>query len=115
MKINVDEGYAFDYLSILHTKHAQNPSDENFKKWKDCYDYLNNQIDDIQFWNEIIRSEEIKKIDEANKKTFEAVEKARYGEISAKEVDACNMQRYHAKVEFQNKFFPNSKIIEIKS
>jgi hypothetical protein len=115
MKINVDEGYAFDYLSILHTKHIQNPSDENFKKWQDCYDFLNSQINDAYLWTKIIESEEIKFIDKANKKTFEAVERARYGEISAKEVDECNMQRYHAKIKFQNKFFPNSKIIEIKS
>ena len=115
MKINVDEGYAFDYLSILHIKQLQNPSNENFKKWQDCYVFLKNQINNALLWDKIIQSEEIKQIDEANKKTFEAVEIARYGEISAKEVDECNMQRYHSKIKFQNKFFPNSEIIETKS
>ena len=42
---------------------------------------------------------------EVNKKTFNAVEKARYGDISAKEVDNCNMERYNAKKDFQNTFF----------
>jgi len=38
-----------------------------------------------------------------------------YGNISAKEVDNSNMERFYAKVKLQNRFFPNSKITEIKS
>ena len=49
-----------------------------------------------------------------NQKTFDAVEKARYGEISAKEVDSANMERYYAKVNLQNKFFSN-KVTEQKT
>jgi hypothetical protein len=49
-----------------------------------------------------------------NQKTFDAVEKARYGEITAKEVDSVNMERYYAKVDLQNKYFLN-KVTEQKT
>jgi len=52
---------------------------------------------------------------DVNLTTFEAVEKARYGEISAKEVDDLNMKRYHCKITLQNKFFPSTKVTEFKS
>jgi hypothetical protein len=114
MNLRVDEGYAFDYLSILYIKNKQKPSDQNLKNWQDCFFYLKNQIDN-KLWDEIIESNEMKSIIQANQKTFEAVEKARYGKISAKKVDNCNMERYISKIKLQNKFFPNSKVIEKKS
>jgi len=40
-----------------------------------------------------------------NKKTFDAVELARYGNISAKEVDSANMERHYAKIALQKRFF----------
>ena len=46
--------------------------------------------------------------------TFDAVEKARYGSISAKEVDELNMKRYYSKVALQKKFF-SSEILEQKT
>jgi hypothetical protein len=51
---------------------------------------------------------------EANQITFDAVEKARYGEITAKEVDQANMLRYQKKCELQKKFF-NSNMKEVKT
>ena len=53
----------------------------------------------------------------AELETFDAVERARYGEISAKEVDDCNMLRYNAKINLQKAFAidSNESIIEIKS
>ena len=44
-----------------------------------------------------------------NKLTYDAVEKARYGgDITAKEVDAINMQRHKRKLELQRKFTDNN-------
>lgn len=115
INLQVDEGYAFDYLSILFVKKNKNTETNNIKSWQNCFEYLKHQINNTELWNKIIESEEMKQIIDANEKTFEAVEKARYGEISAKQVDDCNMERYNAKVRLQNKFFPNSLIIEKKS
>jgi hypothetical protein len=112
LNLKVDEAYAFDYLSILEIK--KNKIKDNFNNWINCFDNLKNQLDH-QLFDEIIKSEEYKLMIIANSNTFDAVEKARYGQISAKEVDELNMERYNAKIKFQNKFFATKKITETKS
>jgi len=107
----VDEAYAFDYLSILHIKKNINLQSE--QNWKDCFLYIENQIGENKM-SDIIHSKEYQEMIQANQITFNAVEKARYGSITAKEVDEANMLRYNKKLNLQNKFF-NSKIKEIKT
>jgi hypothetical protein len=102
VKINVDEAYALDYLSILFLK--KNRSDECLEAWENCYDDLSLQISNFQ---EIIASQEYINLLEANQITFTAVEHARYGEISAKDVDNANMLRHKRKKELQKKYFNN--------
>ena len=62
----------------------------------------------------IINSEEYKNMVQTNKVTFDAVEKARYGNITAKEVDEANMLRHKRKLELQVKFFDNN-LMEYKT
>lgn len=108
INIEVDEAYAFDFLSILYIKSGKNNfSGQPFDNWKRCYDYLKNQINNNQLWNKIMSSQEYKNIEALNLKTFDAVEKAKSNEVTAQYVDKCNYERYVAKREFQNKFFPN--------
>jgi hypothetical protein len=107
----VDEAYAFDYLSILHIKKNINQQVEPY--WKECLDYIKEQIGEIAM-QEIINSKEYHEMIDANKITFDAVEKARYGSITAKEVDEANMLRYNKKQKLQKKYF-NTKIKEFKS
>ena len=107
----VDEAYAFDYLSILHVKKNINQQVES--SWKECFDYIKNQIGENTM-QEIINSKEYHGMIDANQITFDAVEKARYGEITAKEVDKANMLRYEKTCELQKKFF-NSNMKEIKT
>ena len=76
------------------------------KNWQNCFDYLKSQLPNDVF-NSIINSQEYTHMIAINKKTFDAVEQARYGQITAKEVDKANMERYHAKINLQNKFFFN--------
>ena len=109
VKINVDEAYALDYLSILFLK--RNRSDECFETWSNCYDDLSLQI---QNFEQIINSQEYINLLEANQITFTAVEQARYGEISAKDVDNANMLRHKRKKELQQKYF-NNNITEYKT
>jgi hypothetical protein len=104
INLYVDEGYAFDFLSILQIK--KNKSIQSMKNWQDCFDHLKSQLPNDLF-NSIIYSQEYSCMIEINQKTFDAVEKARYGEITAKEVDNANMERYHVKNKLQNKFFNN--------
>jgi hypothetical protein len=101
----VDEAYAFDYLSILEIKKNLNIS--NAENWRNCFISIQNQIG-IDLMNLIINSQEYKKMIQANQITFDAVEKARYGSITAKEVDEANMLRHKRKIELQAKFFKKS-------
>ena len=110
INLKVDEAYAFDYLAILEVK--KNNDELQAGVWLDCIKNLSSQFDNEK-WQELLDSVEYKKMIEVNQKTFEAVEKARYGEISAKEVDDYNMQRYNAKKQFQKVFFDS--LIEIKT
>lgn len=109
--LKVDEAYAFDYLSILHIKKSINAS--LTKSWKDCFSYLENQLGSSKM-QEIIHSKEYQNMIEANQITFDAVEKARYGNITAKEVDEANMLRYKRKLELQKTFF-NNNLVEQKT
>jgi hypothetical protein len=108
LNILVEEGYAYDYLAILMVKGNQQEL-YNFTSG-----YIAAQVGREFHW-EILTSKEFQELVDANKKTFDAVEAARYGEISAKEVDNCNMMRYNSKIALQSKFFPNKKIEEIKT
>ena len=99
--LKVDEAYAFDYLSILEIK-KQKTNDES--KWSECLDHLSCQFDTDSF-KEMIVSQEYKDMIKANQLTFEAVDKAKRNEVSAKDVDYCNFQRHLAKENFQRKFF----------
>lgn len=112
INLPVDEAYAFDYLSILFIKKDIN--DHCLNMWIQCSNYINKQMDD-NLWNEIINSSEYLDLIAINKDVFDAVEKARYGSISAKEVDDKNMQRYRQKIKLQNKFFTDSQLSESKT
>jgi len=107
----VDEAYAFDYLSILHVKKELN--EKVAPNWHNCYIHIEKQISS-DLMNKIVNSQEYHNMINANKITFDAVEKARYGNITAKEVDEANMLRYKRKLELQNKFF-NNILTEIKT
>ena len=98
----VDEAYAFDYLSILDVKKTK--SDNSNDAWMKCYSYLQNQFDSEK-WLSMIESKEYQNMIEANLLTFDAVDKAKNNEVTAKYVDYCNFQRYLAKQNFQKKFF----------
>ena len=108
----VDEAYAFDYLSILSIKKAINSQTQII--YLECLDNLSKQIDEKIFF-EILSSSEYMSLLLINQEVFDAVEQARYGNISAKEVDEKNMKRHHAKQQLQNKFFSSHAITEFKT
>lgn len=114
ISILVDEGYAYDYLAILSVKLEKIATQKSRELYNSCYDFLMNQVGKYKH-SQIIFSKEFDDLVKANSETFNAVEKARYGQISAKEVDDLNMKRYNLKIALQNKFFPNLGISEMKS
>jgi hypothetical protein len=114
IKILVDEGYAYDYLAILTVKAKKINTNKTLDAKNQCNEFLMNQVGEDKHLD-ILKSKAFTDLFNVNSETFDAVEKARYGEISAKEVDDLNMKRYHCKVTLQNKFFPNIQTTEFKS
>ena len=110
IKLTVDEAYAFDYHSILHLKYNNGylPLETLQMAKKDLVESLGEEIVEI-----ILISNEYNNIYEANKLTFDAVDKAKDDSIPASYVDKCNYKRMLAKKELQSKFF-NTNLSEIK-
>jgi hypothetical protein len=113
ISIPVDEGYAYDVLSIAQVKNDMNIKNSKIY-FKILNDSISSQVGEI-IHNDILNSKEYQELFQSNKETFDAVEKARYSSITAKEVDMCNLKRYQCKINLQNKFFPNNRILENKS
>lgn len=102
----VDEAYAFDYLSILYIKSKKNNFiGQSQLNWKICYDNLKKQINNDKLWYSIIESEQYNDLVIANQNTFDAVDKAKTNDVTAKDVDFFNYQRHIAKEKFQKTFF----------
>jgi hypothetical protein len=99
----VDEGYAFDYLSILEVKNKLHPSVTKQETYLECFNYLKNQLDNF---DNIYNSTEYKDLLQSNIYTFNLIDKLRNGElVTAKEIDDANMERFHKKKSLQNTFF----------
>ena len=98
IKILVDEAYAFDYLSILEVK--------NSELRNEIAAMIAKQVGVMKTMN-VYASEEYDRLFETNKTLFDCVERARYGTITAKELDEANMQRHYAKQALQKRFFQN--------
>ena len=102
INLQVDECFAFDYLSILNVKTTKSNNQE--EAYLACYKNLKDQLGDK--FDAVINSHEYENLLIANYKTFDAVDKARSGgNITAKEVDDTNFVRYNAKIELHKKFF----------
>jgi hypothetical protein len=113
ISILVDEGYAYDFLAILEVKKTKNLKN-SYDNWCLCQNSLELQVGK-ELHQRILFSQEYKNLYIINEQTFNAVEKARYGTITAKEVDNLNMKRYNCKLDLQNKFFPSTKVSESKT
>jgi hypothetical protein len=111
--LKVDECFAFDYLAILEVKMGKSNSEITINAWNDCRNYLKSQLDNFE---QVYSSDEYAALIAANLKTFEAVDAARrgQGEVTAKYVDECNMERYSRKVQLQKRFFERNIIVEEK-
>lgn len=112
INLKVDEGYAFDYLSILEVKKNLHPSETKTKSYRDCADFLKSQLQ-YGLFDEIIVSKEYDNLYKSNKKTFDLVDMARNsGPVTAKEVDDANMERFFCKQKLQKKYFGNNLVEE---
>jgi len=102
IKLDVDEAYAFDYFSIFQLKGEYGYVTQEVIKGIEAN--IINQIGKVKFLL-IISSDEYKDLYNANKLTFEAVDKAKEDEVLASYVDSCNFTRMIAKKALQSEFF----------
>jgi hypothetical protein len=109
MTLLVDEGYAFDYLSILEIKSNKNGDK---KTYNFCKENIISQIGLYEFL-EIESSQEYKELLEANLNTFNLVDAVKSNPCLGTEVDKSNYKRFLKKQALQKKFF-NSIGSEIK-
>lgn len=113
VSILVDEAYAFDYLAILLIKYDFSKNESILTKTEECTEHIQSQIGKKKM-DEILSSEEFKKVIDANKKTFDWVDKAKTDSCKASDVDRSNYIRCQARNALQEKFFPTKKISEVK-
>lgn len=113
LRLEVDEGYAFDYLSIQEIK--KDLSVQASTNYTRVLDTIRGQIYYDNFVA-IMESEEYKELLRVNKILYDYVDKIRAGEfVDGKEVDDCNEMRYKAKQAIQKKFFGTELTSEVKS
>lgn len=101
ISILLDEGYVFDYLSILEIKSNKNGDKRNYNL---CKKRIISQIGLYEFL-EIESSEEYKELLEANLNTFNLVDAVKSDPCLGAEVDKSNYERFLKKQALQKKFF----------
>lgn len=113
LRLEVDEGYAFDYLSIQEIKKDLSPQAmENYER---VFKLIKGQIYYDKFI-EILNSFEYKELLRVNKILYDYVDYIRSGKkVDGKEVDDCNEMRYQAKQALQKKFFGTDLTTEVKT
>lgn len=112
--LGVDEGYAFDFLSILEVKMSKNYDDDRHRiNFERCVKNITNQIGG-DFFCRIIESVEYKALLNSNIKTYEAVEMAKNDVVSASYVDRCNYERFLCKRRLMEVYFNCEVMVETK-
>lgn len=107
IKIEVDESYAFDFLSILQIKYEKTNKKELLQQIDSLIELIEQQIGD-KLTKLILNSDEYDQVKKANSDTFDLVDKAKRDEVKASDVDYSNLIRFNKRKNLQNKFFSNS-------
>lgn len=108
----VDEGYAYDFLSILDIKKEKKLCTS--KLFNTYYKQIEIQVGS-NLHKKIMNSKEYKQCTKINKKIFNMVDDAKCDKVLASDVHNLNFERYLCKSSLQEKWFPKSKITERKN
>jgi len=110
--IQVDEGYAFDHLSIIGVKLDCSSNSANKKNYDEASKNITQQIG-VDLFRQIVESKYYTDLFNCNKKIFKLVDEAKQNLVKASEVDDANYERYVLKKALQEKFF-EGQIKEVK-
>ncbi len=134
IRVQVDEAYAFDMLSILHVKRVRAPSDAGHASHERLWEDIRLEVGDETF-SRVVRSDEYEALFRINAALFDALEmlkrtdkhfeqatdgewppKVTIGEWpgAASEVDQMVYKRYLCKRALQQAFFPERALTERK-
>lgn len=113
LKLDVDAGYAFDFLSILGVKYIKTRDSQVAAQFVNCGDSLSHQIGRAKY-AQIMASKEYDQLFDANSTLFDYVDKVKIGEVTGKQVDDMVYVRWQKKKALQEKFFPESEYGEKK-
>jgi hypothetical protein len=104
INIQVDEAYAFDMLSILEVKYENKSTQQNLDNLHELSQSIEDQVG-AGIFVQILDSSEYERLYWANASLFQAIDEIKKGEVSAKEIDDLNYERWKHKNELQKKFF----------
>ena len=109
INLQVDESYAFDFLSILEVKlmYANEKQEHAQKSFNFYSNLIAEQVGDSLF-DEIRESVEYKKLKESNQILFETIDNCKKYKMDAVIIDKLNYRRFQLKTELQKKFFNKS-------
>ena len=113
VKLEVDIGYYWDYLSIIAVKYDKFGDSNVLDNLMSCSNNLRTQIGDKKF-AEIYKSKEYMELYETNFKLFDYVDMVKLGQVTGKQVDDMVYVRWEKKKALQEKFFPESQYGEKK-
>lgn len=114
IKISVDEGVAFDMLSILQVKSTHNEGAR--KAFRRLREELEVELIE-SLYNEIVASPIYLDLYSTNLDLFRLIDdlKLRGEQVGdATKVDSLNYSRYKLKTQLQARFFPDKPITEVK-
>ncbi len=112
INLPVSEAYAWDYLAILTVKlhWAKLRCPEQDIVSESLYSQLGHKL----YYN-VQGSAEYKELLDANLSVWAMVDLAVKDECKASSVDSANQRRYAAKRALQERFWPSSPLMEVKS
>jgi hypothetical protein len=116
LKINLDEAYVFDMLSVFDVK-IKNLDGEKLaktiEKYSDMREEVIEQIGEDKY-REITASLEYQKMVYANQRVFELIDESKNDTGLAKITDDANYERHVAKMALQKRFF-DTELTEVKN
>lgn len=112
IRISLTEAFVYDILAITEVKTKKGVC--TFRDYHQQSKEISEEVGK-KLHEDILRSDEYRKLYEANELTFEAVDKAKVDEVKASVVHNLNNERFLAKKALQQKFFPTAEFTEKKN
>ena len=112
IKVSVDEGSAFDILTILLIKTKKSADMQHTKNYLNFVADIKDEIGLHKLY-EVMNSQEFEDLQKANEEVFIGVDLAKEDRILASILDSLNYKRYLCKQKIQTKFF-NGELNEVK-